>query len=168
MAAGIFGTTRVAGEGIALAITSAVLAALAQTGLGKAVAVGGQPATQAAAQRIAFGDLRGASGLLPEMRHEEFMGVYGDAFQSLLYILTAITVVSAIVVFALLSSAPASGEMPETDGKADETDLPLTSGFRDPAFGLSPQLECEESWLEEIPGRVVKQMMSGADPATGR
>jgi MFS family permease len=102
MATGIFGTTRVAGEGIALAIVSAVLAALTQAAL-RDTAGGSEIARAAAAHRIATGDLVGASRLLPESRHALLIESYGDAFHLLALALAAMTVVSAIIVFGFLS-----------------------------------------------------------------
>ena len=67
MATGIFSTTRVAGEGIALAVVIAVLATFAQTGLADRLAGMGlrAPAGMAeAAQLLATGDLGGAASML--------------------------------------------------------------------------------------------------------
>ena len=57
MATGIFSTTRVAGEGVALAIVNAVLAALAKARLAATVPQHGQDVSEAA-QRLAIGDVR--------------------------------------------------------------------------------------------------------------
>lgn len=73
MASGIFSTTRVAGEGIALAIATAILAALVHTSLARVV-----PDTSAeihariseAAQRMTAGDMVHAAAALPALsRH---------------------------------------------------------------------------------------------------
>lgn len=67
MATGIFSTTRVAGEGIALATVSAILAALTQTHVRRAAALaeGAQAHLAEAAARLAAGDLAHAAGALP-------------------------------------------------------------------------------------------------------
>lgn len=54
MAAGIFNTTRVAGEGVALAITIALLSALVGNGLGRVLPAGNY---RELAQRLVMGDL---------------------------------------------------------------------------------------------------------------
>ncbi|SFJ32055.1 Major Facilitator Superfamily protein [Bosea sp. OK403] len=99
MATGIFSTTRVAGEGVALAVVSAVLSALTAGHLtaGGAVANAGP-----AAQRLVTGDLAGATAALPQIGHVMLLQGYGAAFTTLLLVLCAITVVTAIVVFVFL------------------------------------------------------------------
>jgi MFS family permease len=99
MATGIFSTTRVAGEGVALAVVGAILSALTATRLGGGAAAG------AAAQHLAAGDLAGATAILPDagLLHQ----AYGAAFASLLGILTVITLVTAVVVFLFLGKGPA-------------------------------------------------------------
>jgi len=95
MATGIFSTTRVAGEGVALAAVSAALSALTALHLG--------PGSEAgiAAQRLLTGDLDSASLALPLGRAALVAG-YGAAFGTLLLALTAITVVTALVVLLSL------------------------------------------------------------------
>ncbi|AIY40918.1 Permeases of the major facilitator superfamily [Collimonas arenae] len=110
MAAGIFSTTRVAGEGVALAIVAAILAALVHTRLrGLTPNPAAAPQMAEAAQRLAMGDMPHALQLLPHASRALLMQSYGDAFHLLLYILAAITVLSAAVVFGFLGShhAPA-------------------------------------------------------------
>ena len=107
MAAGIFSTTRVAGEGIALAIVGAALAALVQSNLAKAIAVAipsaMQPAQLAtAAGRVAMGDLRQAMDILPAVSHASLVQAYSGGFQTLLCFLAAATVLSAMIVFSFL------------------------------------------------------------------
>jgi hypothetical protein len=103
--AGIFNTTRVAGEGVALAIVSAILAGLSQSAL-RAVIPEADPTMSArivaSAGRIATGALADAATLLPEVSGSVLSQSYGDAFRALLYILTAITVIAA---FAVLDSS---------------------------------------------------------------
>jgi hypothetical protein len=109
MAAGIFNTARVAGEGITLAIVSALLAGLAAVNLGHLVPDGGAQLAEAA-QRLATGDMARAVTALPGATHEQLATSYEEAFRTLLHILTAITVLSAVTVFAFLSRTPVVAE----------------------------------------------------------
>ena len=109
MAAGIFNTARVAGEGITLAIVGALLAALAAANLGHLVPDGGAQLAEAA-QRLATGDMARAVTALPAASHEQLAASYEEAFRALLHILTAITVLSAVTVFAFLSRTPVNAE----------------------------------------------------------
>jgi len=102
MATGIFGTTRVAGEGIALAIVSALLAAFINSSL-RDGATEPVDALATAAHRIATGDLAGAARLLPETGRDLLIGAYGQAFHQLALCLAGVTAVSALVVFGFLS-----------------------------------------------------------------
>lgn len=105
MAAGIFNTTRVAGEGIALAVAVAILAAAAQGSLHAALEnVGGVEAARVAqaAQRVAASDLPNATAMLPELNRHLVIASYASAFQCLLHVLIAITVLSALASFVFL------------------------------------------------------------------
>lgn len=110
MATGIFSTTRVAGEGVALAVVSAILSAFIQSRLGTAA---GEHAS-AAAQRLVTGDLVAAASSVPTIGHDALILDYGNAFSALLWLLTAITVITAIVVFSFLGRG-------SSDAQADET-----------------------------------------------
>lgn len=120
MATGIFSTTRVAGEGIALAIVGAVLAALAQAGLAQAAGAAGTPdATLRAAARLATGDLAGAAAALPGVGRAALIASYAHAFDRLLIALAVVTVLCAVVVFGFLGGRPAVDEAgDEVDGRA--------------------------------------------------
>ncbi|KVE09232.1 MFS transporter [Burkholderia anthina] len=120
MATGIFSTTRVAGEGIALAIVGAVLAALAQTGLAQAAgAVGAPDATLRAAARLATGDLGGAAAALPGIGRAALIASYAHAFDRLLIGLAVVTVLCAVVVFGFLGGRPVADEAgDDADGRA--------------------------------------------------
>ncbi len=97
MAAGIFGTVRVAGEGIALALATALLTGLAQTRVAPLVS---QPATSPLiAERLATGDLASALELAPEVPSSALLEGYSNAFSLLTMCLAAITLVTAVVVF---------------------------------------------------------------------
>ncbi|WP_377807134.1 MFS transporter [Azospirillum sp. A29] len=117
MATGIFSTTRVAGEGIALAIVNAVLAALAKAQLAATAPQHGQDVSQAA-QRLAIGDVRGASSILPTLTVSEIHESYAVAFRHLSMMLVTITVLSALVILVLLGRRASQVE------NADEEDFP--------------------------------------------
>ncbi|AIO31282.1 major Facilitator Superfamily protein [Burkholderia cenocepacia] len=119
MATGIFSTTRVAGEGIALAIVGAVLAALAHAGLRQALGAAGTTdaadATIRAAARLATGDLAGAAAALPGVGHAVLLASYAHAFDRLLIGLAIVTLLCAVVVFVFLG-----GRQPEDGGSAED------------------------------------------------
>ena len=103
MAAGIFGTVRVAGEGVALALVSAPLAGLAAVALRRAP---GQPdgaLLAQAGQRLAVGDPDAARALLPGLDGAALIQAYQVAFATLSWTLAAVTVVCAVAVFRLLA-----------------------------------------------------------------
>jgi MFS family permease len=105
MATGIFSTTRVAGEGIALAVVSAILAALAHTRLRDhlaQVAPGSSRDLTEAAHSLATGNLDRTTRLLPEVNRLSMIEIYDNNFDHLLYVLFAITAASAFVVVAFL------------------------------------------------------------------
>ncbi|AYD04292.1 MFS transporter [Neorhizobium sp. NCHU2750] len=98
MATGIFSTTRVAGEGVALAIVTAILSALTQHSLPE----GSGMHTAMAAQRLVTGDLAGAATALRLMSEAAITQRYGEAFSALLLILGSVTIVTAIFVMLFL------------------------------------------------------------------
>lgn len=126
MATGIFNTARVAGEGMSLAVVSAILASLVGTHLAALSADGAMEGKLAeASQRIAAGDLTSASALLPQLDHAALAAVYGDAFRVLVHVLAAVTALAAFAAFALLSGKAAAVDptvialpvaVPETTG----------------------------------------------------
>ncbi|WP_437365529.1 MFS transporter [Inquilinus limosus] len=118
MAAGIFSTTRVAGEGIALAVVGAILAGLARSGLVAALDQADPAALTLASQRLAMADLAGTAAALPQAGVALLVQAYGGAFHRLCFVLAAITVVSAVVVFGFLSR-PAQAE-PDLQPEAAE------------------------------------------------
>ncbi|WP_312413452.1 MFS transporter [Comamonas sp.] len=109
MATGIFSTVRVAGEGIALAMVTALLAGFITPHLPASLEVA---SLQTAAQQLAMGELRQALALLPAQHYAAaapgLQKAYGQAFAQLLQVLAAIATVSALVVLALLR--PARGD----------------------------------------------------------
>ena len=100
MASGIFSTTRVAGEGIALALVVALLAGLLQ----HALADQALPAEtlMGAARQLAGGDLPGTLAALPALGREGLLALYGQAFSQLLQVLTLMTLLAALVVWVTL------------------------------------------------------------------
>ncbi|QQP94833.1 MFS transporter [Lysobacter enzymogenes] len=104
MAAGVFGASRVSGEGIALAVVAAALAGLLQWRLGHAGAAAGEALNQAA-QRLATGDAARAQALLPQFAPAALRAAYDGAFAWLMYALAGATAVVAWVVYALLGPA---------------------------------------------------------------
>ncbi|WP_211186589.1 MFS transporter [Rouxiella aceris] len=102
MATGIFSTTRVAGEGIALAIVAAALAGLVAHGLQSGHLAGTAPYANQAVQRLATGDLQQTLRLLPDASATQLVPIYAHALQHLLLWLAALTLLSAVIVFAAL------------------------------------------------------------------
>ncbi|NKN35912.1 MFS transporter [Agrobacterium sp. a22-2] len=99
MATGIFSTTRVAGEGVALAVVSAILSLLVAGRMGGHAAPGD---IATAAQRLAAGDVGMAQIAMPGAEQAALVSLYSDAFSELLLLLTAITLLTALVVFMFL------------------------------------------------------------------
>ena len=120
MATGIFSTTRVAGEGVALAVVTAVLSALTASRLAGAD-------TKGAAQQLVTGDLAGAAAALPETGRALLVQGYGDAFGLLLWLLAAITVLTAIVVFLFLGGRSADDEVADAAPEPAEEALCASS-----------------------------------------
>lgn len=92
MATGIFSTTRVAGEGVALAIVSALL-----TGL-----IANQMQDAQAARLLASGQLEAAMRQLPQLSRAMLEGRYAVSFVTLLHALAGVTVVAALAAFLCL------------------------------------------------------------------
>ncbi|HJO66238.1 MAG TPA: MFS transporter [Sphingomonas sanguinis] len=101
MATGIFGTVRVAGEGVALAIVSAALAALIAAALHGVPGLSRTVLAQAG-QRLAVGDAAGATDLSAQLDGTTLLHAYQTAFATLSWVLAGITTACAIAVFALL------------------------------------------------------------------
>jgi hypothetical protein len=117
MATGIFSTTRVAGEGMTLAIAGAILAVLTHLRLSDALAAlppVSRDAAAEAAQRVATGDLPHAAALLPALGQPILAQAYDGAFRILLHILVAITLASALVVLGFLGRTPSAAKPKDT------------------------------------------------------
>lgn len=109
MAMGIFNTTRVASEGVALAIVGAVLVALISAqlpGMQGAVAPG---MAREAVNRLVAGDMHGALASAPAWGEAALRSAYEHAFATLLDRLAIVTLLCAIVVFACLGGIPRTG-----------------------------------------------------------
>lgn len=103
MAAGIFNTTRVASEGVALAITVAILTALVAHQLTVGAAVKLSPADVSdIAQRLVVGDIGHAVTAAAQIPLEVLRSAYAEGFNTLLKILSVFTLSIAAVVFLFL------------------------------------------------------------------
>ncbi|MBV8657188.1 MAG: MFS transporter [Burkholderiales bacterium] len=125
MAAGIFSTTRVAGEGVALGLVGALLAVLTQGKLvallnAQGIAVPAPAALASAASQIAMGNPAQAMRALPTVPAALLTQAYAGAFQSLLYLLSGITVLTGLIVFRVLNQPahPLSGSLKPREARA--------------------------------------------------
>ncbi|WP_217571946.1 MFS transporter [Mesorhizobium sp. GbtcB19] len=98
MAVGIFNTTRVACEGVALAIVMAVLSGFTAAQLG-AQGLAAPADAASAAQMLVTGNVVGTAQHLPLANASAVIQAYETAFDRLLVVLATITVLTAIVVF---------------------------------------------------------------------
>lgn len=103
MAAGVFNTTRVAGEGVALAITIALLTALVGDSLGRTLPSGNH---HELAQRLVMGDLSSTKGLDPLLLQTAYL----KGFSTLVLVLIGLTVLSAGAAFFFLSPNEPAGQ----------------------------------------------------------
>lgn len=118
MAAGIFNTTRVAGEGVALAITIALLTALVGNSLGRVLPAGDYSEL---AQRLVMGDLGQVQGVDPLL----LQAAYLDGFGTLVLVLIGFTVLSAGAAFFLLGQDDQARR-----AKAPHSSLPASDSVR--------------------------------------
>jgi len=104
MASGIFNTTKVASEGITLAIVNALLAGLVLFSVNSNLGdPGNGSATGTASRQLAAGGLDQAARILDGATRDVLVASYDSAFSALLYLLAAVTIASAIAVLILLS-----------------------------------------------------------------
>lgn len=115
MATGIFSTTRIAGEGVAVAVVSALLSGLTARHLTDSATEPSASVTEAA-QRLVTGDLATAEANLPNTAHDLLISSYSAGFSTLLLILTGITVLTAAVVFLFLDGGKTDDE-PEIEAE---------------------------------------------------
>ncbi len=107
MAAGIFGASRVSGEGVTIALASAALATFLGAGL-QAALPGHAGRVAEIAQHLGIGDLAQARALLaPTLDPATLIGVYERAFGHLVDALAAATTVTAVLVLSLFGGASA-------------------------------------------------------------
>ncbi|WP_244498887.1 MFS transporter [Methylobacterium sp. GXS13] len=118
MAAGIFGTVRVAGEGVALALVSAALAGLVAAELRRIPGLPDASLAQAG-QRLAVGNPDGARALLPGLDAATLAQAYQAAFTTLSWTLPAVPAACAVAVLGLLAAPAKQGE-----GLPDPADRP--------------------------------------------
>ncbi|TCL06994.1 MFS transporter [Sodalis ligni] len=112
MATGIFNTTRVAGEGVALAIVNALLVALLISPLN--ILPDASSSASEAAQHLVGGDLAGAGAILGASSLNVLTGIYQSAFSILLEVLSAVTAITAIVIFIALRGSGRAGDLAHT------------------------------------------------------
>lgn len=114
MATGIFSTSRVASEGVGLALVSALLSALTGTDL-RAIA---DDRASAIAQQLVAGHLQEAVALVPSLQRAALLHGYSEGFSTLLRLLSGITMLTAIIVFLLLGRSHETVEDIEEEGSA--------------------------------------------------
>ncbi|WP_442797131.1 MFS transporter [Pantoea vagans] len=102
MAAGLFNTVRVAGEGIALAVVSAFLTKVNDLNLNKTVHGFAPQEIHLAASWLGGGNIQQAIALLPGVPREVVQVSYDNAYSLLFQVLAAITFVCAIIVWGML------------------------------------------------------------------
>jgi len=102
MAAGLFNTVRVAGEGIALAMVSAFLTETNDVQLNKTVHGLTPERIHLAASWLGGGNIQQAIALLPGVRREVIQVSYDNAYTWLFWVLAAVTFVCALIVWRML------------------------------------------------------------------
>lgn len=134
MAAGVFGASRVSGEGLAIAVAAAALASLLKLRLHDLGAFDGHALAQAA-QRLATGDAARAQALLPALDPAVLLRSYDEAFAWLMYGLAGVTAAIAWLAYVLLGNASAHepAAMPDRVGEDIEEDIGATAGAREAA-----------------------------------
>ncbi|MCX8279196.1 MFS transporter [Phyllobacterium sp. 0TCS1.6C] len=137
MATGIFSTSRVAGEGLALALVSAVLSGLIAASLGTTA---GERAG-AVAQRLVTGDLPEATALVPSMGRAALLQGYSNGFSTLLWLLCGITAMTAVVVFLFLGRSHETVEDIEDEAEGAAA---ATAGIAEWAIGEASNSLCTE------------------------
>jgi len=121
MAAGIFNTTRVAGEGVALAAVSALLSTLSAKHLAAGRSLSIASDATAAAQRLVTGDVARAIAAFPAAGRSGLVHAYATAFSTLLVVLASITALTAVVIALFLQQAQRgkeTGGIDAVDGAA--------------------------------------------------
>lgn len=102
MAAGIFNTMRVAGEGLTLATATALLSALIAVRLQTILPALPADVLAGLSQGLAAGDLPHAVAATSAIWREPMQAVYREAFAILLHVLTTVTALVALAAFLML------------------------------------------------------------------
>jgi hypothetical protein len=107
MASGIFNTSKVANEGIALAIVTAALGSMTAAFITGSLVLSADQMTllPEAAQNIVAGDIKGAMQLLPGLSRATAAQGYFDAFRNLSRCLAALTAFAALIILTFLGKA---------------------------------------------------------------
>lgn len=107
MASGIFNTSKVANEGIALAVVTAALGSMTAAFITGSLVLSADQMTllPEATQNIVAGDIKGAMQLLPGLSRATAAQGYFDAFRNLSRCLAALTAFAALIILALLGKA---------------------------------------------------------------
>jgi MFS family permease len=101
MAAGIFNTSRVAGEGIILAISSATLSVILASIFSENIS--DVTNIKQASEHLAMGNLQAAMEFFPSLDRVTTISLYLKSYAHLLHILAWITIASAFISFLFLS-----------------------------------------------------------------
>ncbi|VYT94422.1 Multidrug resistance protein stp [Metakosakonia massiliensis] len=102
MAAGLFNTVRVAGEGIALAMVSAFLTEMNALNLQKTVHGYAPDVIHHAAAWLGGGNTERAAAILPAISRTLLRGSYDSAYMFLFRVLAAVTLACALIVWMML------------------------------------------------------------------
>lgn len=105
MAAGLFNTVRVGGEGIALAIVTTFLVEINKLNLEKAASAYKPDLIKQAATWLGGGNLNQAAKVLPNLPRTLLRESYDDAYTFLFQVLAVITVLCAFLVWMTLSNS---------------------------------------------------------------
>ena len=104
MATGIFGTMRVAGETVAIALVGALMTVFVSNGLGAELAALSSDKAGAVAGAVSGGGLDEAARLAPSIARATAAEAYGAAFRATMLVCAAITFVAALVTLVTLRS----------------------------------------------------------------
>lgn len=122
MAAGLFNTVRVAGEGIALAMVSAFLTEMNDLNLNETVNDFSPQGIHLAASWLGGGNIKQAIAILPGIPREVVQDSYDNAYSLLFQVLAAVTFVCALIVWGMLGHKAHDPAMANTDSRDDHTE----------------------------------------------
>lgn len=119
MAAGLFNTVRVAGEGIALAMVSAFLVEMNALNLRKNLSGYASESIDSAASWLGSGNIERAAALLPGLSHPLLRESFDSAYVWLFRLLAVITVLCAFLVWRMLGGrSPVYPSLPSAVSRA--------------------------------------------------